>query len=332
MIIKTPSRLHITLIDLNGALGRIDGSVGLTIENPGLTLQAEPQNKGIEIIFKNHDRGEKLMVNYREKIENAAAKMLKFLNITSGFKFIVKETYPAHSGLGSGTQISLAVGKAVLNLNNMDMTAPEIAKIVGRGGTSGIGVGTFDYGGFIIDGGHSITEKPDFLPSSASKASPPPIIARYDFPEDWDIILAIPDISAGASGPEEVNIFHKYCPIPLGDVQKLSHILLMKMMPSVVEADIDSFGDSVNQIQTTGFKKVELELQHPLISTLIENMRSAGAAGAGMSSFGPAVYAVTDTGSGEIYRTAQNTMKDVGGELIITKAQNRGAILNKLLN
>ncbi|MEN4017506.1 MAG: beta-ribofuranosylaminobenzene 5'-phosphate synthase [Methanobacterium sp.] len=332
MIIKTPSRLHITLIDLNGSLGRIDGSVGLTIEKPGLTLQAEPQNKGIEVVFKYHDRSEKLMANYREKIENAAAKMLKFLNISSGFKFIVKETYPAHSGLGSGTQLSLAVGKAVLKINNRDMAAPEIAKIVGRGGTSGIGVGSFDYGGFIIDGGHSITEKPGFLPSSASKASPPPIIARYDFPEDWNIILAVPDVPAGASGPEEVNIFQKYCPVPLGDVQKLSHILLMKMMPAVVEADIDSFGYSVNQIQTTGFKKVELELQHPLISTLIENMRSAGAAGAGMSSFGPAVYAVTDTGSGEIYRTAQNTMKDVGGELIITKAQNRGAILNKLLN
>lgn len=332
MIIKTPSRLHITLIDLNGSLGRMDGSVGLTIEKPGLTLQAEPQNKGIEVVFKDYDRSEKLMANYREKIENAAAKMLKFLNISSGFKFIVKETYPAHSGLGSGTQLSLAVGKAVLKINNRDMAAPEIAKIVGRGGTSGIGVGSFDYGGFIIDGGHSITEKPGFLPSSASKASPPPIIARYDFPEDWNIILAVPDVPAGASGREEVNIFQKYCPVPLGDVQKLSHILLMKMMPAVVEADIDSFGFSVNQIQTTGFKKVELELQHPLISTLIENMRSAGAAGAGMSSFGPAVYAVTDTGSGEISKAAQNAMKDVGGKLIITKAQNRGAILNKLLN
>jgi len=325
MIIKTPSRLHITLIDLNGALGRIDGSVGLTIKKPGLTLQAELQNNGIEIVFKDHDHSEKL--NYRERIENSARKMMEFLNISSGFKFIVKETYPAHSGLGSGTQISLAVGKAVLKLNNMDMTAPQIAKVVGRGGTSGIGVIAFDQGGFIIDGGHRICEKPDFLPSSASKASPPPIIARYDFPEDWNIILAVPDVPVGASGPEEVNIFQKYCPIPLKDVQKLSHILLMKMMPAVVEADIDSFGDSVNQVQTTGFKKVELKLQHPLISTLIENMKSAGAAGVGMSSLGPAVYAVTDTGSGEISKAAQNTVKDVGGELIITKAHNKGAII-----
>jgi beta-ribofuranosylaminobenzene 5'-phosphate synthase len=327
MIIKTPSRLHLTLIDLNGTLGRIDGGVGLTIEKPSLTLQAESQDDGIEIVFEDKSHSEKLMNDYREKIENSAKKMLEFLKINSGFKFNVKETYPAHSGLGSGTQISLAVGKIILNLNNMDMTAPEIAKIVGRGGTSGIGVRAFDHGGFIIDGGHRIDEKPDFLPSSASKALPAPLITRYDFPEDWNIILAIPNVPAGASGPKEVNIFQKYCPIPLEEVQKLSHILLMKMMPAVVEADISSFGESINQIQNIGFKKVELELQHPLISSLIENMRSVGAAGVGMSSFGPTVYAITDNNSKDIFQVAQDTMKEVGGKLIVTKAQNSGAII-----
>lgn len=328
MIIKTPSRLHLTLIDLNGAIGRIDGGVGLTIEKPGLILEAEHQDSGIEIVFKDQIHNEELMKEYREKIENSTNRMIEFLKISYGFRFLVKETYPAHSGLGSGTQISLAVGKSILNLNNMDMTAPEIAKIVKRGGTSGIGVRAFDQGGFIIDGGHKIEEKPNFLPSSASSASPAPLITRYDFPEDWKIILAIPNVPAGASGPKEVNIFQKYCPIPLEEVQKLSHILLMKMMPAVVEKDIGSFGDSVNQIQTTGFKKVELDLQHPLIHNLIENMKSAGAAGVGMSSFGPTVYAITDTDTKEILKAAKDTMKEVGGELITTRAQNSGAIIN----
>ena len=31
MIIKSPSRLHLTLIDMNGSYGRIDGGIGLTI-------------------------------------------------------------------------------------------------------------------------------------------------------------------------------------------------------------------------------------------------------------------------------------------------------------
>ncbi len=328
MIIQTPSRLHITLIDLNGSIGRIDGGVGLTIQKPGLILQAEAQDTGIDVKFSKKDVNPNLKNEYIEKIENSANRMIKSLKINSGYKFLVKETYPAHSGLGSGTQISLAVGKSILNLHDMDMKSPEIAKIVGRGGTSGIGVRSFDKGGLIIDGGHKLDEKPDFLPSSASKASPAPLIARYDFPEDWNIVLAVPNVPAGASGPKEVSIFQKYCPIPLESVQELSHILLMKMMPAIVEKDIDSFGDSINKIQNTGFKKVELDLQHPIINNLIENMRSAGAAGVGMSSFGPTVYAITDNGSKEIEKAAINTMKEVGGELIITKAQNNGAIIN----
>ena len=68
--------------------------------------------------------------------------------------FTVHETYPSHSGLGSGTQLSLAVGKLLADFNSQKMDASQIASIVGRGGTSGIGVASFENGGFIMDGGH----------------------------------------------------------------------------------------------------------------------------------------------------------------------------------
>jgi beta-ribofuranosylaminobenzene 5'-phosphate synthase len=326
MIIETPSRLHMTLIDLNGTIGRIDGGVGLTIKEPKLILEAKTQDEGVDIFFKeSQNLGEELVRDYREKIENTAKKINEFLKADSGFKFEVKKAYPAHSGLGSGTQLSLAAAKLVLNLNDHDMNASQIARIVGRGGTSGIGVRAFDGGGFIIDGGHKIDEKPDFLPSSASKALPAPLIARYDFPQDWNVVLAIPNVPAGASGQKEVNIFQKYCPISLEEVQKLSHLILVKMMPSVVEKDLDSFGSAVNEIQNIGFKKIEVEFQDPVINELIENMRNAGAAGVGMSSFGPTIYAITDTNTKSISKMAQSTMKEVGGKVITTKAQNNGA-------
>jgi beta-ribofuranosylaminobenzene 5'-phosphate synthase len=326
MIIETPSRLHMTLIDLNGTIGRIDGGVGLTIEEPKLILEAKTQDEGVDIFFKeSQNLSEELVRDYREKIENTVKKINDFLKADSGFKFEVKKAYPAHSGLGSGTQLSLAVAKLVLNLNDHDINAPQIAKIVGRGGTSGIGVRAFDGGGFIIDGGHKIDEKPDFLPSSASKALPASLIARYDFPKDWKVVLAIPNVPAGASGQKEVNIFQKYCPINLDEVQKLSHLILMKMMPSVVEKDLDSFGSAVNEIQSIGFKRIEVEFQDTIINELIENMRDAGATGVGMSSFGPTIYALTDTNTKNISKIAQSTMKEIGGKVIATKAQNSGA-------
>jgi beta-ribofuranosylaminobenzene 5'-phosphate synthase len=324
LLIETPSRLHLTLIDLNGSIGRVDGGVGLTIQKPRLIIEAESENEGLEIEFEESNLNQKLMDDYRDKIKNSALKIAEFLNIDSGFRFKVKETYPAHSGLGSGTQLSLAVGKMILKLHDKDMAAPQIAKIVGRGGTSGIGVRAFDQGGFIIDGGHNLSEKPDFLPSSASKAPPAPLIAKYNFPEEWDIILAIPNVPVGAYGQKEVNIFQKHCPIPIEEVQKLSHVLLMQLMPAVVEKDIYSFGLAVNKIQDIGFKKIELEFQDPIINEIIENMRSEGASGVGMSSFGPTVYAITDNNTKNILKAAQNTMKEVGGNVIVTKAQNNG--------
>lgn len=328
MIIETPSRLHMTLIDLNGTIGRIDGGVGLTIKKPKLILEAKPQDEGIDISFSESKKlNEKIMEDYRGKIEETVKKVTDFLNIDSGFNFEVKTAYPAHSGLGSGTQLSLAVAKLILNLNDHDMEAWKIAKIVGRGGTSGIGVRAFDHGGFIIDGGHKVDEKHDFLPSSASNANPAPLIARYDFPKDWKVVLAIPNVPAGASGQKEVNIFQGNCPIKLDDVQKLSHLILMKMMPAVVEKDLDSFGSAVNEIQNIGFKKIEVGYQDSIINELTQNLMDAGAAGVGMSSFGPTVYAFTDTNTKNILKAAHSTMEESGGKVIVTEAKNSGATI-----
>ena len=181
--------------------------------------------------------------------------------------------YPPHSGLGSGTQLSLAVAKLISMMNKQDLNTFDLAKIVGRGGTSGIGVESFENGGFIVDGGHKSVEKPSFLPSSASHATPPPIIARYDFPRDWKIILVIPDVERGVSGAKEIDAFQNYCPIPLNEVEKLSHLLLMKLMPSVLESDLDSFGKAINKIQDIGFKKIENKLQNPFIGQIMKNLR-----------------------------------------------------------
>jgi len=324
LIVETPSRLHITLIDLNGVKGRIDGGVGLTIDNPCLHIEAESSDNGINTVFSNKSRMiPGLVEDYSKKIDTAASKVVEAMNLVGGFEFKVDAAYPPHSGLGSGTQLSLAVAKLITQLNGHELHARELAKIVGRGGTSGIGVESFENGGFIIDGGHS--DKSSFLPSSASKASPPPIIARYNFPEDWKIILTIPDVERGVSGSKEIDAFQNHCPIKLEEVEKLSHLILMKLMPAVVESDLDAFGSAINIIQNTGFKKVENKLQNSQIKSIMEDLRNSGAAGVGMSSFGPTIYSVTDTNEKAVMKAAENSIKDIGGQVIQTRARNNGA-------
>ena len=45
--VRTPSRLHTTLLDLNGKLGRVDGGVGMALEDPNITLEMESIESGL---------------------------------------------------------------------------------------------------------------------------------------------------------------------------------------------------------------------------------------------------------------------------------------------
>ena len=41
MIIKAPSRIHMSLIDLNGSYRRVDGGIGLALADPQFVLEVE---------------------------------------------------------------------------------------------------------------------------------------------------------------------------------------------------------------------------------------------------------------------------------------------------
>lgn len=304
--ITTPSRIHITLIDLNASMGRIDGGIGLALEKPCITISARESD---EIIADGP---------LKERAEEAAKKILKTLKIEGGIEIEVKEAYPQHIGLGSGTQIALAAGKAICDIYNKDLSVREIARMVGRGGTSGIGVAAFEHGGFMLDGGHSMKEKKNFLPSSASRASPPPLLARYEFP-GWKIVLVIPEIKEEFYGRKEVDIFQRYCPIPIAEVRKLSHVILMKILPSLIEEDIEAFGEAINSIQKIGFKKLEVGLQTREIRDLMKLCRNHSYC-AGLSSFGPAIYCIV-----EEEKNLLSVLKEKRVDTIVTKANNHGA-------
>ena len=312
--VVSPSRLHITLIDLNGALGRIDGGVGLTLNYPSIRINAK---KDAQLSVSG-------TTEFVERIKSAASAVLTQYDI-NGVAIDVIQEYPNHVGLGSGTQVALAVGTAISELYDLNLSPTTIAKLTGRGGTSGIGVAAYEFGGFLVDGGHK--GKTEFLPSSASgKFGPAPIIARHDFP-DWAIVLAIPNLR-GASDKREIDVFQKQCPLPLNEIQELCHVILMEMLPAVAEHDIESFGRSINRVQTLGFKRREIELQ-PFCAHLVQFMRENGAIGAGMSSFGPVVYGITE--GKQLQKAVESYLNStIGGKVRAVKAQNTGAYVQEV--
>jgi beta-ribofuranosylaminobenzene 5'-phosphate synthase len=320
--VKSPSRLHFTLIDLNGGLGRIDGGVGVALNYPNVILEAF---KADSIIIEGL---------IADRVKRLAEKFVKAMNINEGFKINVKKVIPSHVGLGSSTQLSLSIASALAKLFNVKADVKRLAEVMGRGGTSGIGVAAFQYGGFIIDGGHPFKRrkgKKAFLPSRAAKASPPPVIVRYDFPSDWFFVIALPNLPKGFHGEKEVKAFKALCPTPAYEAEKISRLILMKMLPALKEFNIKDFGEALTNLQAISVSK--RKLMHSIVKECIDKMLENGAYGAGQTSWGPAVYGLVKgvDEAEKLTKIIKNFIdKKTGGEAFYTSVNNKGAVIKVL--
>jgi len=322
----TPCRIHLSLIDENGYTGRVDGGIGLMLDKPNVVFEATNSAKEFKIEAHRY---------YRESIEvinEKASKVFKTLDISNkNFHFYLKQYYPSHVGLGSKTQLSLAIASAIAKLKDLDISHKSLTNIVGRGGTSGIGWRGFKTGGFILDGGHDFgigKEKETFLPSSASNSADPALtIFRYNIPEHWRFVLVIPNVRKGAYGDEEVSIFQKHTPIPKEEVNEVSHQILMKVIPGILKNDLSCFGEGLKRIQNIGFKRVEIDLQHNIVKNLLNFLENYDLKAYGMSSFGPSVVGVTESDSEakKLFEAVHDHLRNIGGHIYVCKPNNTGA-------
>ncbi len=326
VITESPSRLHLGLIDLNGGLGRVDGGIGITLREPRIILWTEEAST---IQVEGGDAG------CRDVIRRAAEATISALQLPGAASFRLQTWYPRHIGLGSGTQLGLAAAHSLCVLYKYPRTVRELAMIVGRGGTSGIGTAAFETGGFIIDGGHSFGTnggKTGFLPSAASRGViPASVTVHHPFPEAWKILLVIPSGGETVSGRREQDLFSGCCPVPEADVREICHEILMRLLPGLVEEDLDLFGAAVNRIQQLGFKKAEREMQPQAIRDLLFFLEEAGAPAYGMSSFGPVLFAIGDTGMVDLEKTLREFMDGLcGGTTLLSGGRNSGAVVRTI--
>jgi beta-ribofuranosylaminobenzene 5'-phosphate synthase len=318
--LKTPSRLHFGLIDLNGSLGRIDGGMGVALQSPGWEIEA-CANSAFEIKGESTELGRELLTRLRSQKEE----------ISTAVSIAITKSIPQHVGLGSKTQLSLAIAAAVARFNGWEIDVQALARLMGRGGTSGVGVAAFSGGGCVLDGGHSFGrcgEKTGYLPSSASNAHPPPVLVQVPVPSEWRFVVALPRVRQGASGTTEMEIFQRNCPISDEETNLISRIILMKCLPSILEGNVHNFGQGLLSLTQLGFKRLEVDLQHRVVRELIELCMTNGGSGAGMSSFGPATFALAanDQKAEEVRQAWLKRLKSsVGGDVWITAPNNTGA-------
>jgi len=303
-IIKTPARLHLGIIDPNGVTGNAFRSVGVAIDKPNVVIEAEPSDK-IEVFGRDS-----------EIVSSALDKVCSHFGISKGFRIEVKESIPRHCGLGSGTQMMLAASVAYAMMHGIKTSPRELAQILGRGAVSGIGVAAYEKGGFIIDSG--IDPKKQDIPVP---------VFQEPFPGDWAFVVAVPKTEKGLSGKNEDEAFRKIIPYPKEDAVAASSLVNSEMVMALRKKDIRSFGMLLTALdRRTGgyFYKAQKGLHKDTeTASIIQEMHSLGAYGAGQSSWGPACYALTkedDTADLE-----KELRKKFIGDLFTARPNNKGA-------
>lgn len=308
--IIAPARLHLGFLDLNGGLGRLFGSIGLALESPAteLTLRraAEDAVEGVE----------------QKRSARALKHFKSALRIEGNYHLNVKRAIPAHAGLGSGTQLGLAVGVALRTLENHEVSAVELGDIIGRGARSAIGMAAFEAGGFVVDGGRGET------------AAPPPVLFRCDFPEAWRVLLVKDNRVAGVHGEREVHAFANLEAMTPAESGRLCRLTLMQLLPALREHDIESFGAAISEIQHIIGRQFSVAQGGGVwasrdVESVVTRMQELGASGIGQSSWGPTGFAFAPSAAvaDRLYESLLDDATRRGLEIEIVRGRNRGALV-----
>jgi beta-RFAP synthase len=305
VFVEAPSRLHFGVLDLHGGLGRRFGGMGAAIPTPSLLVEAA---RAADVEVEGPDA---------ERATGFARRILALHGESGGVRLRVHRVIPSHVGLGSGTQLGLAIARALAELYELPTSTRELARGVDRGRRSAIGTWAFESGGFILEGGRR--------PGTDDVA---PLLARYEIPPTWRYVVVIPAAAPGLSGDAEAEAFRRLPPPDLREVEHVAHLVLMRLLPGLVERDLEAFGTALSEIQRiTGgwFAEAQGSMFAPgPTGPLIDRLAAAGAAGVGQSSWGPTAYAIVE-GAERGRELARLAASWVGGRGAVFE----GAFLNR---
>jgi beta-RFAP synthase len=307
--VAAAARLHLGFLDLHGGLGRRFGSLGLALDGPETRID-------VSRCARNRVEGpqtERAILHLKRVVDH--------LEIGPGHFLQIREAIPAHAGLGSGTQLALAIAAAVRRLHGI---APDIdadALLLDRSARSGLGVAFFRGGGLALDAGRGSAE------------APAPIISRLPFPENWRVLLILELATEGVHGPDEVAAFKTLPAFPAELAAHLCRLALMRALPAVAERDLPTFARAVTEIQAhVGDYFAPAQggrYASGKVAAVLDLLAANGAIGYGQSSWGPTgfVFAGSDAEAQAFRDRAAPLAASSGLTLRIATGRNDGATI-----
>ena len=303
--VEAPARLHMGMLDAAGGGTRRFGGLGVALSRPAAIVEASASD---DVSAEGPDAERALAVARRSR---------EALGLPGGVRIRVAEAIPPHVGLGSGTKLALAVTAAVAALAGQTPEPETIARAAGRGARSAVGLWTFVLGGLVVEGGRR---------TAADR--PAPLLAQHAMPDEWSCVLVIPEAEPGLSGRAEEEAFGQLRP-DSDRAALIAQLVLTSLLPGLAEADLAEFGAALTHVQRLvgeSFASVQGGVYHPRAGNLVDALLRLGAAGAGQSSWGPAVYGIVgDEQSGRELAASIEAELAGAGRVEVVGFDNRGA-------
>jgi beta-RFAP synthase len=288
------------------------GGAGLMIEDPALRLRVEPAADW----SAEGPLAERALAFARRYAPTLPPGSLAPQHL------VVEGAPTAHCGFGTGTQLGLAVARALsVAAGRPDLSAAELAPVVGRGLRSAVGIHGFQQGGFLVEGGKRAGD------------ALAPLVARVPFPDAWRVVVAVPPTEPGLHDELERDAFRRLLARPgtADATGALCRAAVLGMVPALLESDLAAFGEALHDFNARAgelFFNVQCGVYASrTVGDLVAFLRHNGVRGVGQSSWGPAVFAVTgDPGSAAyLLGRLRNHCGLAEGQVVVTNGCNRGA-------
>ncbi|WP_222920315.1 beta-ribofuranosylaminobenzene 5'-phosphate synthase family protein [Natrinema sp. SYSU A 869] len=310
------ARLHVGFQNLSLARERLYGGIGIGLAEPRVTVTAEPA--------ASIEADDLLVREY-------ASRAVDVLDV-SGVAVALEASLPRHVGLGSGTQLALAVLTATARAHGLEPRIRNHAPAMGRGGRSGVGVATFEDGGFVVDAGHP-TNRFTTEPPAEGDWTVPPVVARHNLPPEWRFLVVVPDAEPGRSGDDEdasMRAVVERADPAIAD--EIAGVVTRKLLPAAAAGRLEPFGEAIAEIGRKNgawYADAQGGVFRPPAGELVEALEECQVlSGVGQSSWGPVVYGVTDTAhAAEAEAAARDALADreLEGRVILAEAAETGA-------
>jgi len=342
--VSTPARIHLGMLSFGRPDCRGFGGVGLMLDRPGVVLRVRRAERDAA---RGPD-AERALAFARDCRERIGC-------VPFGCAIEVVAAPRPHVGLGSGTQLGLAVAAAVSRLaggrdgrgsrpgddgggpagrqtRSFDLDEVlGLARLAGRGRRSCVGIYGFCGGGLIVEAGRHAGQ-----PAEDQDRAFSPLLNRVELPAEWRCVLIVERTATGLSGEAERRAFAALPPVPVPLSAELSRLVLLEMLPAAIEARFADFAAAVSRygrLAGEPFAAASSRVPHAAATArLLDLLEELGAGGRAQSSWGPAVIACCEspsTAAGLLERLDQRGLA-ADHEITVARFDTRGAVLRDL--